>query len=258
MMDLQYLLSKLPVQAPGQPGQRAPPGHPVVPPSIASGSSCGMRKSNTWKAPSFPSLHFCNFVQGQGGNQDHLCRAQVLQLCWAPLTATSSLLFPCISWHGTTSASSSRASVEMLIREHATIRERASWVWTFRSKATLCHQAVRALVKHHLCSEGMWDVFEEIMGHGPHRGRGKLFSLLEHFELCLEGKHTGALKPAGMGVCAGKPWETTRSQGVSWYLFPTYLTQTEEVSEVWGGDHPKDLHIHAYFSPEIPEGFFQR
>ncbi|XP_055669624.1 malignant fibrous histiocytoma-amplified sequence 1 homolog isoform X4 [Falco biarmicus] len=110
-------------------------------------------------------------------------------------------------------------SVDTLIGEHATIRDRSNWVWTFKSKAMLCHRAVRALVKHQLFSEGMQDVFEEIMGHGPHRGRGKLFSLLKHFELCLE---------------------------------------TQEVSEVWGGDHPEDLHIRAYFSPEIPEGFFQR
>ncbi|XP_068049957.1 malignant fibrous histiocytoma-amplified sequence 1 homolog isoform X1 [Anomalospiza imberbis] len=149
-------------------------------------------------------------------------------------------------------------SVETLIGEHATIRDRANWVWTFKSKAMLCHKAVRALVKHQLCSEGRWDVFEEIMGHRPHRGRGKLFSLLEHFELCLEVKHTEALNPQAREFVPGKPWETTRSQGKSWYLFPTYLNQTEEVSEFWGGDHPEDLHIRAYFSPEIPEGFFQR
>ncbi|XP_030129899.4 malignant fibrous histiocytoma-amplified sequence 1 homolog isoform X3 [Taeniopygia guttata] len=149
-------------------------------------------------------------------------------------------------------------SVETLIGEHATIRDRANWVWNFRSKAMLCHQAVRALVKHQLCSEGRRDVFEEIMGHRPHRGREKLFSLLEHFELCLEVKHTEALNPQAREFVPGKLWETTRSQGESWYLFPTYLNQTEEVSEFWGGDHPEDLHIRAYFSPEIPEGFFQR
>ncbi|XP_057881483.1 probable serine/threonine-protein kinase pats1 isoform X1 [Melospiza georgiana] len=149
-------------------------------------------------------------------------------------------------------------SLETLIGEHATIRDRANWVWTFKSKAMLCHQAVRALVKHQLCSEGMRDVFEEIMGLRPHRGRGKLFSLLEHFELCMEVKHTEALNPQAREFVPGKPWETTQSQGKSWYLFPTYLNQTEEVSEVWGGDHSEDLHIRAYFSPEIPEGFFQR
>lgn len=55
-----------------------------------------------------------------------------------------------------------------------------------------------------------------------------------------------------------KPRETTWGQGESWYLFPTYLNQTKEVSEVWGGDDLEDLRICAYFSPEIPEGFFQR
>ncbi|KAM9190746.1 malignant fibrous histiocytoma-amplified sequence 1 homolog [Mergus octosetaceus] len=149
-------------------------------------------------------------------------------------------------------------SVDTLIAEHATIRDRSNWVWTFKSKAMLCHRAVRALVKYQLCSEGMQDVFEEIMGYKPHRGRGKLFSLLEHFELCLEVRHAKALNPQACEFVPGKPWETTRGQGESWYLFPTYLNQTEEVAEVWGGDHPEDLHIRAYFSPEIPEGFFQR
>ncbi|XP_010184814.1 PREDICTED: malignant fibrous histiocytoma-amplified sequence 1 [Mesitornis unicolor] len=149
-------------------------------------------------------------------------------------------------------------SVDTLIGEHATIRDRSNWVWTFKSKAMLCHQAVRALVKHQLCLEGMQDMFEEIMGHRPHRGRGKLFSLLEHFELCLEVRQAEALNPQASEFVPGKPWETKRGQGDSWYLFPTYLNQTEEVSEVWGGDHPEDLHIRGYFSPEIPEGFFQR
>ncbi|KAK4823109.1 hypothetical protein QYF61_025847 [Mycteria americana] len=149
-------------------------------------------------------------------------------------------------------------SVDTLIGEHATIRDRSNWVWTFKSKAMLCHRAVRALVKHQLCSEGMRDVFEEIMEHRPHTGRGKLFSLLEHFELCLEVRHAKALNPQASEFVPGKLWETSRGQGESWYLFPTYLNQTEEVSEVWGGDHSEDLHIRAYFSPEIPEGFFQR
>ncbi|XP_065448014.1 malignant fibrous histiocytoma-amplified sequence 1 homolog isoform X3 [Chrysemys picta bellii] len=108
-------------------------------------------------------------------------------------------------------------SVDLLVGEHATIRDQSNWVWTFKSKAMLCQRAMRALVKHQLYSEGMRDVFEEMVGHKAKKG--KLFSLLEHFEICLE---------------------------------------SEEVSERWGGDHPEDLHIRAYFSPEIPEGFFQR
>ncbi|XP_068800809.1 malignant fibrous histiocytoma-amplified sequence 1 isoform X3 [Struthio camelus] len=149
-------------------------------------------------------------------------------------------------------------SVDTLIGEHATIRDRSNWVWTFKSKAMLCHRAVRALVKYQLYSEGMQDIFEEIMGREPHRRRGKLFSLLEHFEICLEVRKAEALNPEASEFVPGKPWETTQGHGESWYLFPTYLNQTEEVSEVWGGDHPEDLHIRAYFSPEIPEGFFQR
>ncbi|XP_025890573.1 malignant fibrous histiocytoma-amplified sequence 1-like [Nothoprocta perdicaria] len=149
-------------------------------------------------------------------------------------------------------------SVDTLIGEHSTIRDRSNWVWTFKSKAMLCHRAVRALVKYQLYQEGMQDIFEDIMGYKPHEGRGKLFSLLEHFEICLEMKRAEALNPEAHEFVPGKPWETTHGLGESWYLFPTYLNQTEEVSEVWGGDHPEDLHIRAYFSPEIPEGFFQR
>ncbi|XP_021259527.1 malignant fibrous histiocytoma-amplified sequence 1 homolog isoform X2 [Numida meleagris] len=149
-------------------------------------------------------------------------------------------------------------SVDALIAEHATIRDRSNWVCAFKSKAMLCHQAVRALVKYQLCSEGMQDIFEEIMGDKTRMGKGKLFSLLQHFELCLEVRQAKALNPLASEFVPGKTWETTPGQGDSWYLFPTYLNQTEEVTNVWGGDHRDDLHIRTYFSPEIPEGFFHR
>uniref|UniRef100_A0A670HMP9 Roc domain-containing protein n=1 Tax=Podarcis muralis TaxID=64176 RepID=A0A670HMP9_PODMU len=108
-------------------------------------------------------------------------------------------------------------AVDILIAEHATIRDRANWVWAFKSKAMLCQKAMRALLKHQLYLDGMRDVFEEMVGSRSQKG--KLFSLLEHFEICLE---------------------------------------SEEVSKMWGGDHKEDLHIRVYFSPEIPEGFFKR
>ena len=104
----------------------------------------------------------------------------------------------------------------------------------------------------------MQNIFEEIMGDKTHRGKGKLFSLLEHFELCLEVRQAKALNPQASEFVPGKTWERTQDQGESWYLFPTYLNQTEEVAEVWGGDHCEDLHIRTYFSPEIPEGFCHR
>uniref|UniRef100_A0A8C9NKJ0 Malignant fibrous histiocytoma-amplified sequence 1-like n=1 Tax=Serinus canaria TaxID=9135 RepID=A0A8C9NKJ0_SERCA len=73
------------------PEQRAPPGHLAVPPPPLG----------KHRLP--PACIFNNDVQGECGDQDYLCRAQVLQLCWASLTATSSLLlFPCSSWCGTT------------------------------------------------------------------------------------------------------------------------------------------------------------
>ncbi|XP_074853981.1 malignant fibrous histiocytoma-amplified sequence 1 homolog [Carettochelys insculpta] len=147
-------------------------------------------------------------------------------------------------------------SVDLLVGEHATIRDQSNWVWTFKSKAMLCQRAMRALVKHQLYSEGKKDVFEEMVGHKTKKG--KLFSLLEHFEICLEVRNVKNLNPGAREFVPGKPWETTQDHGEACYLFPTYLNQSKEVSERWGGDHPEDLHIRAYFSPEIPEGFFQR
>ncbi|XP_073203229.1 probable serine/threonine-protein kinase pats1 isoform X3 [Lepidochelys kempii] len=147
-------------------------------------------------------------------------------------------------------------SVDLLVGEHATIRDQSNWVWTFKSKAMLCQRAMRALVKHQLYLEGMKDVFEEMVGHKAQKG--KLFSLLEHFEICLEVRHAKDLNPGAREFVPGKLWETTQNCREAYYLFPTYLNQSEEVSERWGGDHLEDLHIRAYFSPEIPEGFFQR
>ncbi|XP_014373263.2 malignant fibrous histiocytoma-amplified sequence 1 homolog [Alligator sinensis] len=147
-------------------------------------------------------------------------------------------------------------SVDTLVGEHATIRDQSNWVWTFKSKAMLCQQAMRALVKHQLPLEGMEDVFEEMMGRKSQKG--KLFSLLEHFEICLEVRNTEKLNPAAREFVPGKPWEVTQGHSEACYLFPMYLNHSKDVSEVWGGDHAEDLHLRAYFSPEVPESFFQR
>ncbi|KAM6466644.1 malignant fibrous histiocytoma-amplified sequence 1 homolog isoform 4-T4 [Liasis olivaceus] len=148
-------------------------------------------------------------------------------------------------------------SVDILIGEHATIRDQANWVSTFKSKAMLCQKAMRALLKHQLSLDNMVDIFEEMVG--SRFQKGKLFSLLEHFEICLEIRNVQGLNPRAKAFVPGKPWETLQSQDKdTCYLFPNYLNQSQEVSAMWGKDHPEDLHIHLYFSPEIPEGFFQR
>uniref|UniRef100_A0ACB8G2U0 Uncharacterized protein n=2 Tax=Sphaerodactylus townsendi TaxID=933632 RepID=A0ACB8G2U0_9SAUR len=146
--------------------------------------------------------------------------------------------------------------VDILIGECATIRDQANWVWTFKDKAMLCQKAIRALLKHQLFSDGMRDVFEEMVCSRSHKG--KLFSLLEHFEICLEVRNTKGLDPRAKAFVPGKPWKTLQSHEEAHYLFPTYLNQSAEVSSRWGGDHTDDLQIRVYFSPEIPEGFFQR
>ncbi|XP_042309219.1 malignant fibrous histiocytoma-amplified sequence 1 homolog [Sceloporus undulatus] len=148
-------------------------------------------------------------------------------------------------------------SVDILIGEHATIRDRTNWVWTFKSKAMLCQRAMRALLKHQLCVDGMKDVFEEMVGSRSQKG--KLFSLLEHFEICLEVRNARGLSPRARPFLPGQPWEPVQNHEEEvLYLFPTYLNWSEEVSMMWGGDHAEDLHIRLYFSPEIPEGFFKR
>uniref|UniRef100_A0A8D0GJ72 Roc domain-containing protein n=2 Tax=Sphenodon punctatus TaxID=8508 RepID=A0A8D0GJ72_SPHPU len=147
-------------------------------------------------------------------------------------------------------------SVDILVGEHATIRDQASWVWMFKSKAMLCQAAMRALLKHQLYSESMKDIFEEMVGHKSQKG--KLFILLQHFEICLEVRNMEELNPGAREFVPGKPWEGLLDCGAAHYLFPTYLNRSEEVSEMWGGDHPEDLQVRTYFSPEIPEGFFQR
>ncbi|KAL7992079.1 hypothetical protein Chor_016335 [Crotalus horridus] len=148
-------------------------------------------------------------------------------------------------------------SVDILIGEHATIRDRTNWALMFKSKAILCQKAMRALLKQQLSLDNMVDIFEEMVG--SRFQKGKLFSLLEHFEICLEIKNVEGLNPRARAFVPGEPWETLQSlEKDTHYLFPNYLNQSQEVSAMWGEDHKEDLHIRLYFSPEIPEGFFQR
>ncbi|XP_070621575.1 malignant fibrous histiocytoma-amplified sequence 1 homolog [Erythrolamprus reginae] len=148
-------------------------------------------------------------------------------------------------------------SVDVLIGEHATIRDRANWALKFKSKAILCQKAMRALLKQQLSLDNMVDIFEEMVG--SRFQKGKLFSLLEHFEICLEIRNVEGLNPRARTFVPGQPWETLPNlEKDTHYLFPNYLNQSEEVSAMWGEDHKEDLHVRLYFSPEIPESFFQR
>ncbi|XP_054828986.1 malignant fibrous histiocytoma-amplified sequence 1 homolog isoform X2 [Eublepharis macularius] len=117
--------------------------------------------------------------------------------------------------------------VDILIGECATIRDQANWVWTFKAKAMLCQKAMRALLKHQLYLDGMKDVFEEMVGSRSHKG--KLFSLLEHFEICLEVRNTKGLNPRAKVFLPGKPWKPLQNHEEACYLFPTYLNQSAEV-----------------------------
>ncbi|XP_026562224.1 malignant fibrous histiocytoma-amplified sequence 1 homolog [Pseudonaja textilis] len=148
-------------------------------------------------------------------------------------------------------------SVDILIGEHATIRDRDNWALMFKSKAILCQKAMRALLKQQLSLDNMVDIFEEMVG--SRLQKGKLFSLLEHFEICLEIRNVRGLNPRARTFVPGEPWETLPNlEKDTHYLFPNYLNQSQEVSTKWGEDHKEDLHIRLYFSPEIPESFFQR
>ncbi|KAM4618072.1 malignant fibrous histiocytoma-amplified sequence 1 homolog [Discoglossus pictus] len=149
--------------------------------------------------------------------------------------------------------------VEVLISERAFKRDVLKWKEMLRSKAMLRLQAIRILMKHQLevfSPADAVDLFQDIIGHG--RDGGKLFSLLEHFQICLPVRNIRDLNPAASEFVPGNRWFLTCPKGDVCYLFPTYLKRVLEVTERWGGDHHEDIYIRAYFSPEIPGVYFQR
>ncbi|XP_069079181.1 malignant fibrous histiocytoma-amplified sequence 1 homolog [Pleurodeles waltl] len=149
--------------------------------------------------------------------------------------------------------------VDVLVGEQTFKRDPLKWKAMFQSKAMFRQKAVRVLVKHQLqrfYPRHMAEIFEEMMGHWGENG--KLLSLLEHFEICLQVRNSTNLNAAAQEFIPGAKWMAAANSPETCYLFPLYLQQNYEVAERWAGDHQEDLHMRAYCSPEIPEGFFQR
>ncbi|XP_066440147.1 malignant fibrous histiocytoma-amplified sequence 1 homolog [Eleutherodactylus coqui] len=148
---------------------------------------------------------------------------------------------------------------EVLISERAFKRDVLKWKEMLQSKAMIRLQAIRVLVKHQLetlCLQDTEDLFHDLIGRGAQKG--KLLSLFMHFQICMSVRNIRTLNPRAPEFVPGNPWSVKDTQKELCYLFPTYLNNFMEVTERWGGDHHEDVHIRVYFSPQVPEGFFQR
>ncbi|XP_072277759.1 malignant fibrous histiocytoma-amplified sequence 1 homolog [Pyxicephalus adspersus] len=148
---------------------------------------------------------------------------------------------------------------EVLVSERTFKRDVLKWQQMLCSKAMLRLQAIRVLVKHQLENLPVGDtndLFYELLGNS--REDGKLISLLVHFQICMSVRNTKVLNPGAQEFVPGNPWSVRSSRNELCYLFPTYLNIVMEVTERWGGDHNEDIYIRVYFSPQVPEGFFQR
>ncbi|XP_078076963.1 malignant fibrous histiocytoma-amplified sequence 1 [Mustelus asterias] len=143
-----------------------------------------------------------------------------------------------------------------LKKELAFKPDQQKWIVDFQTKATLHHKAIMILVKHQLNgNEDLHEIAEDMLGDA--KVKGKLFQILEHFDICLPSK-SQALNPNANEFRPGSPWSLPRNAATPAYLFPSYLTDAKAVSEQWEEDSEEDLHIRAFFLPEIPQGFFHR
>ncbi|XP_068116372.1 malignant fibrous histiocytoma-amplified sequence 1-like [Hyperolius riggenbachi] len=148
---------------------------------------------------------------------------------------------------------------EVLVSERAFKRDVLKWKEMLCSKAMLRLQAIKTLVKQQLQIfplNDTKDLLYDLLGNS--REDGKLMSLLIHFQICMPVRNMKALNPGAQEFIPGSPWSVRSSPKELCYLFPTYLRTFMEVTERWGGDHAEDIYIRVYFSPQIPEGFFQR
>ncbi|CAJ0943624.1 unnamed protein product [Ranitomeya imitator] len=148
---------------------------------------------------------------------------------------------------------------EVLISERAFKRDLLKWQEMLQSKAMIRFKAIRVLVKHQLETLSLpdsEDLFHDLTGYGTQKG--KLLSLLLHFQICMSVKNIKQLNPRAAEFFPGNPWCEQDTRKELCYLFPTYLSNFMEVNERWGGDHDEDIQVRVYFTPQVPEGFFQR
>ncbi|XP_048401055.1 malignant fibrous histiocytoma-amplified sequence 1 isoform X2 [Stegostoma tigrinum] len=145
-----------------------------------------------------------------------------------------------------------------LKKESAIKPDQQKWIVDFQTKATLHHKAIMVLVKHQLRVNGnkeLHEIAEDLIGDDQEKG--KLFQILEYFDICLSSK-LQALNPNAPEFRPGRQWLLPDSAPPLTYLFPSYLTDAKVVSKQWNEDSDDDLHVRAFFLPEIPQGFFHR
>ncbi|XP_067849706.1 malignant fibrous histiocytoma-amplified sequence 1 [Heptranchias perlo] len=147
---------------------------------------------------------------------------------------------------------------KILKKESAVKPDQQKWIVDFQTKATLHHKAIMILVKQQLRQSGNMDL-QEIADEmiGDEEEKGKLFQILEYFDICLSSKPL-ALNPDAHEFRPGTRWSRSDNTPAQSYLFPSYLTNAKEVSEQWKDDSEEDLHTRTFFLPEIPQGFFHR
>ncbi|XP_062845798.1 malignant fibrous histiocytoma-amplified sequence 1 [Trichomycterus rosablanca] len=152
-------------------------------------------------------------------------------------------------------------SKKVLISEKALHKHRDVWIEDYMKRATLSNKAIRILMHKELEDLDIddRDLTEEIVG--TDETAGNILTLLQHFEVCLPTKQTAKLNPGAAEFCPNTKWEP---KNVSMYepngacLFPNKLETTKEVTNMWGVDNLEDIHVHVYFSPEMPHGLFHR
>ncbi|XP_072527671.1 malignant fibrous histiocytoma-amplified sequence 1 isoform X2 [Salminus brasiliensis] len=139
--------------------------------------------------------------------------------------------------------------------------QRKRWINDFRDRASLSNMAIRILVRKELQQSGIddEDMIEDIVG--TKKKTGNLLTLVQHFDVCLPTKQNSPLNPAAQEFCPSIKWKPSNPfvydpDGAC--LFPSCLTNNNQVREMWGEDNLEDVNVQVYFLPEIPHGFFHR
>ncbi|XP_007907545.2 malignant fibrous histiocytoma-amplified sequence 1 [Callorhinchus milii] len=145
---------------------------------------------------------------------------------------------------------------KVLKKHWANVPDKNKWVFDFRTKATLHDKAIAMLVKFEvLGNASLQEIANEMIGDETEKG--KLFDILENFDICLPSKSI-SLNPDAKEFKPGSPWNQLNNTRSLTYLFPSYLSDTKEVDAKWGEDSEEDLRVQIFFLPEIPQGFFHR
>ncbi len=153
-----------------------------------------------------------------------------------------------------------KISSEQLKSEKVLGKHRKSWIDNYKDRACVSSVAIRILVRNelrklHITNE---ELIEEVVG--SKKKEGIMLWILKNFDICLPTKYNSPLNPQANEFCPNKKWVASdRSvDELDAWLFPSYLTDNEQVEQMWGLDNTMDLNIHVYFLPEIPHGFFHR